>query len=237
MKLKNILKYIFQIVSNFIIDDSSYKTKNFELNNSIPQDKEKALFEILNFINNNNFDYFLSGGTLLGIYRDGKLIDWDDDIDIDIFSYSYRSKFNKLLEYIIERNYPFKIGPNYFHPKITIYLENTKVSLVAISRGFFKRNYLYRSKYRVPYKFCRNCIKIKIKNEYYGKVPYKTEDYLKYLYGTSWEKPIRWKDDDNNEFYNLGYIRNGKRYMLLDHFQILLSKMIYIFVLRTKTFI
>ena len=43
--------------------------------------------------------------------------------------------------------------------------------------------------------------------------------------------------EPNNEFYNLGYIRNGKRYVLLDHFQILLSKIIYGLVFRTKTFI
>ena len=53
----------------------------------------------------NGFDYFISGGTLLGIYRDGKLIDWDDDIDIDILNYSYRKKYKKIIDFALENNY------------------------------------------------------------------------------------------------------------------------------------
>lgn len=50
------------------------------------QEMKKIQFDILidiaNFCDNNDIDYYLSGGTLLGAIRHKGFIPWDDDIDI-----------------------------------------------------------------------------------------------------------------------------------------------------------
>ena len=118
-----------------------------------------------------------------------------------------------------------KIGTNYFHPSISLIISNTKVSLGAISRGIFRRNYFYRSKYRLPNSICIKSRKLKLKNNLFVRVPVKAEEYLKFVYGINWSKPIEWEEDDQDKYYNFGYIRRGKRYVLLDLSQRLLSKL------------
>jgi hypothetical protein len=221
------IKIILIKINNFIIYISSNNSTKIKIDKSKPYDKDEAFLKILKLLNSNQFDYFISGGTLLGIYRDGKLIEWDDDIDIDVFSYSYRKNFRKIIEFANKYGYPYQLGSNYFHPKIYLCIANTKVSLGSITRGIFKRNYFYRSKLRIPYSLCKKTKNFKIKKNLYVKVPLRTEDFLQYVYGRNWSKPIRWEEDVKD--YNNGYIRIGKRYILINNFQLLISKLIYLF--------
>tara|TARA_A100001035_G_C27771288_1_gene496496 strand:+ start:90 stop:809 length:720 start_codon:yes stop_codon:yes gene_type:complete len=232
--MKNFLKKIIKInllkISDLIIKFTSSSSPKVGtlIDKSKPSNKEEVLFQILEFLNSNKFDYFLSGGTLLGIIRDGKLIEWDDDIDINVFSYSYRNNFKKILNFANQNGYPFHTGPNYFHHKIVLCIKNTKVSITSITRGIFKRNYFYRSKKRLPYVTFNNCKKIKINNKLFARVPNNSSDYLKFIYGSDWKKPFKWEDENKADLYNYGYIRRGKRYALIDHFQLLLSKLTYL---------
>ena len=228
MKIPKTKKFLIEL-SDFILRITSNNSPKIKIDKSKPYSKDEALSKILNLLNSIKIDYFISGGTLLGIYRDGKLIDWDDDIDIDILSYSYRKNIKKIIDFAHKNGYPYQIGSNYFHPKISLYISNTKVSLGAITRGLFKRNYFYRSKYRLPYNICKKRINFKINNNLFAKVPIRAKDYLKFLYGESWSTPIIWKQDDYKNNYNFGYIRKGKRYVLLNYFQLILSKFIYLF--------
>jgi len=56
---------------------------------------KEMLFLSTNFLNKNGIKYYLEGGTLLGIVRDGDLLPWDHDVDISI-DYSDALKFDKL---------------------------------------------------------------------------------------------------------------------------------------------
>ena len=40
--------------------------------------------KVIEFLEDNNIEYFIQGGTLLGSVRDKKIIDHDDDIDIGV---------------------------------------------------------------------------------------------------------------------------------------------------------
>jgi len=45
----------------------------------------KILIDGLEVVENCSFDYAIGAGTLLGLYRDGKLISWDTDVDIEVY--------------------------------------------------------------------------------------------------------------------------------------------------------
>lgn len=75
---------------------------------------QKNLFEMLvvidNILKENNFHYFLLGGSALGAIRHRGFIPWDDDIDIGL----YRDEFEKL-EIILKDKLPknmlyYKVG-------------------------------------------------------------------------------------------------------------------------------
>ena len=55
----------------------------------------KMLFYFTDFLTKHRINYFLEGGTLLGIVRDGDLLPWDHDVDISI-DYSDAKKLDKL---------------------------------------------------------------------------------------------------------------------------------------------
>ena len=188
-----------------------------------PKEDEKlfALKKIVYFLEQNSSDYFISVGTCLGIYRDNKLIEWDDDIDIDIIGSSYEKIIKKLIKFATKNKYPFKQGNNLFHPKINIFINRVKVSIGKLSIGRFSRQKLFRPKTKIPLKLVQPTKSFQF-NNIKLRIPNKTEKYLAHVYGDSWQTPIRWVDEDQ---YKKDYERKGKIYTLLDTTQILISKM------------
>lgn len=47
---------------------------------------QKILIDVCNFLRKFKVSYSLDAGTLLGIYREGRLLPWDNDIDLAILS-------------------------------------------------------------------------------------------------------------------------------------------------------
>ena len=72
---------------------------------------DKNFISAIKILNENKIDYWICHGTLLGIYRDNKLIEWDNDIDIAIFDNN--STKNTIKEYF-EKN-RFKKKKKYFY--------------------------------------------------------------------------------------------------------------------------
>ena len=63
----------------------------------------KCLKSITDLFEENNIKYWLEFGTLLGSYREGKIIDIDYDMDIGVFNHD-SDKVKKLLEGKIDEN-------------------------------------------------------------------------------------------------------------------------------------
>ena len=61
--------------------------------------KDKKFDEVVNILNKEKILYWIGQGSLLGIIRDNKLIEWDHDIDFCLWSHeNIKSNFIKLLE-------------------------------------------------------------------------------------------------------------------------------------------
>ena len=71
---------------------------------------DKNFTTAINILNKYQIDYWVCHGTLLGIYRDNKIIDWDNDVDIAIFDDNTTRK--KIKEYFKKEK--FKKKEKYF---------------------------------------------------------------------------------------------------------------------------
>tara|TARA_Y100001968_G_scaffold174469_2_gene159918 strand:- start:250 stop:906 length:657 start_codon:yes stop_codon:yes gene_type:complete len=212
------------------LDLSGYSNKDWQIihkkysNHKVSnKDKMFALQETINILERQKINYFISGGTCLGIYRDKKLIEWDDDIDIDVLGDDYFNAEEQLIKYAETNSYSYRKGSNIFHPKINIYMNMVKVSVCRIIRGNFIKNYLYRPRARLPFIYIYPTYKTKF-CDIDIRLPNDTIKYLMHLYGENWETPTKWSRDDDM-LYNINYHRRGKKYLLLEKIQTLISKL------------
>lgn len=101
----------------------------------------KQLMDLIKIFNEYKINYWLDGGALLGIVRDGKLIEADGDIDFGIFVEDF-SKIKNILN-LFKKEY--KIHLKYYHDKpFALYLSPKKRGL-SIDINFFykKEDYFY----------------------------------------------------------------------------------------------
>lgn len=176
----------------------------------------KDLEEIQKVFDSFGVRLFLTYGALLGIYRDGKFIDYDDDIDlcvVDKISFETRKKIGNLLLDLGYNPQPilFKVfgrmelgEPGYNGDGETGIIVCEK--RIRITIFFFKeeecpihgRDMTCWPKHGgiklifTPAKFFDNPETIKFKgNKYLTPGPIK--EYLSFMYGDDWKKPIKGK--------------------------------------------
>jgi hypothetical protein len=136
--------------------------------------------------------YYFSEGTALGIYRNGDLIDWDDDIDIGMEESQYNEFVEKCIPELVNRGY--YLIYNYI-PAINghllsflkngqlIDIENVKVGKKCISKLGKLCDEL------LPH------IQKLTEKEWRGrKFPVPEESYYVYLYGKDWRIPKKTKN-------------------------------------------
>ena len=153
---------------------------------------EELLNNTTNILKKNNIDYWLDFGTCLGAYRDNDFIPHDTDIDISICV----KDLKKLKQIIEDKNLMIK--------------NNLKVvrnsdDLVSLKLLKYKGNDTdkhvranpeddpYIDIYIVDYK--PKLDKIEFKGDIHA-LPVHTDKYLEYLYGKTWNKPIKGKHAD-----------------------------------------
>jgi phosphorylcholine metabolism protein LicD len=175
---------------------------------------ERMLESVAKILDNCDIQYWLEGGTLLGIRREGRLLPWDNDIDVSMMV----SQSNKLKSfYTALKKSGYRVKSRVFEKNSSVFKQGDLRMIKIRERRFFglikgsvcldvfikypnEDNSYWeidnKTKF-VPSKFYKNFKAISFKNYNY-LIPELTDEYLTYRYG-NWETPVKdWdtsKDD------------------------------------------
>lgn len=216
-----------------------------DIENNSKNQLDKNFVETIKLFNENNINYWICHGTLLGIIRDRKLISWDHDIDIAVW---YKEGLHEKIKNLMRENL-FELKEKYFSEDglltftkgsgreidINFYnvVKNIDNNKIANVKWYVPKNNLYKiidalskaksyngkyknlinrfSKFEKFFSFLKNHL---IRKKYFFKImgytqpcdllkpfkqidfqgikvviPSKPNEYLRYIYGSTWQKP------------------------------------------------
>ena len=183
--------------------------------------RTKNLLDVKCILDELNIPFYLTHGTLLGAYREKDWIQWDDDVEIDIFDEIFKKNYDKLCNKLINKGFIIRGRKIEIKKKkgekFNLYRDKEKISI----RGIYLDPDYEDDKYRLTNVF-------QYLKEFYDKpefiefkgaifmAPGPIKEFLTYRYGDDWETAIdtyKTKADKkrtNRKSYALGVRRPGK---------------------------
>lgn len=170
-----------------------------KLRERTPKDLDRQgqyLSEVYEILVSNNVNPLISGGTLLGIIREGDFIKWDWDIELSVKYSEVRNKNKALLDALKKKGYSIT---KYRPGKLEWKIEVEKKNVVFEIRGWYRKNDLYkRSFLSIPAEFLDKEKQIEFRDTTY-QIPESSRSYLDFVYG-DWETPK--KTSVKSEYFN-----------------------------------
>jgi hypothetical protein len=200
MNMNKILKFFIILIGLFIIvfinDIIKFFVKIYRKINFINKDKCFVIMsEIDDICKKHDIRYYFSEGTGLGLYRDGDLINWDDDIDIGMEEFQYNKFVEKCLPELISKgyyllNYHFLYSLN--HNFLSLLKNGNLIDFENVKKG---KKCTSKSG-----KLCDELlphIQKLTEKPWRGRMfPVPEESYYVYLYGKDWRIPRKTKNQD-----------------------------------------
>jgi len=155
------------------------------------------LKKVINVFDQQKVPYFLDGGTLLGVVRQGSLITGDNDLDIGVTISEYSIQFQDLLTamktagFEPRKNFPQHLASFNIRPKRTSY---DHFDIWKFMR--YEDRYYWHRGWRGWFDFPLECLDTLTTITVHGytfSIPSQPEKYLGHLYGKRWREPIQMK--------------------------------------------
>lgn len=155
----------------------------------------KIMSKIDDIMKKNNVNYYFSEGTALGLFRNGDLIDWDDDIDMALDQINFGLFQKKCLPILLKNGYMYTES----------YCVNLDSNLISLTKNFhcvdIERVIPGRKCISKMGRMCDELIphiqEIKRKKWRDRFFPVPAESYYEYLYGKDWKIPKNTKNQVN----------------------------------------
>lgn len=166
----------------------------------------QLLENVSKILQKNNLDYWLEGGTLLGIRRENRLLPWDNDVDLSMM-YPGDNNLDLLISELKKNGLRIRVR-NFSAPCHPLSLDTVKIikirnkKLLGLMKGkvcleiFIKYKIKEQAYWQigdkvksVPYAFYKELKTTSFKGYHY-KIPKDTDSYLSYRYG-DWKTPVK----------------------------------------------
>ena len=194
--IKILIIIILSIIFVFINEIIKSTIKLYRKKKFINKDKcFKIMCEIDDICKKHGIKYYFSEGTALGLYRNGNLIDWDDDIDIAMEEEEYNKFLEKCVPELVNKGYYllYEYIPSIKRQLLAflkdgqlIDIENVQIGKRCISKSGEMCNELIQHIQKLTEKEWRG-----------RRFPVPEESYYVYLYGKNWKVPRKTKDQKN----------------------------------------
>jgi len=191
---------------------NSYRTHPATFDAESAKQAENMLFNIAGVLNLQSAHWWLEGGTLLGVHRDGKLLDWDHDIDLGL-RFDSEEQVSQLLKSL--KKTPYYIKTLVFPQKTGVWNPG-KFRLIKI---FPRHFYFFHTNlcldlfifYRAPLDSSGELVYKYVVHERNGfhpatmldeletiefkghqlKRPMNADNFLESKYGSDWQTPVK----------------------------------------------
>lgn len=146
-----------------------------------------VLIKTVKFFDDNNIRYWLHAGTLLGLYRDKQLIEYDTDIDLGMydsdatasnFKHKFQQHMNSISMYLLKQD-------------VSRHKYESQNRKIGVDLFFFKKapKFYYHEAYQGCMSFPFECIDKQDKliiGEQTFSIPMYVETFLANMYGSTW---------------------------------------------------
>jgi len=179
-------------------------------------DRKKCFLEICEILDELNITYFLIGGVLLGAKRDHDFIEWDWDVEINLFTKDLNDNFEAIMIKLLQQNFKIEAcRKTETDSKIDLYKnypkEVTGYTLNSYTHDKINAKY-FRNRVSFPDHFLKEFEII----EFCGKkfnAPKPISDYLTYQFGNDWR--IRKRTDDKESYMTPHFWKRESSFIVL----------------------
>jgi hypothetical protein len=193
--LKFFIIFIVLIIFIFINEIIKLIVKIYRKKKFINKNKCFTLMcDIDDICKKHGIKYYFSEGTALGLYRDGDLIKWDDDVDIAMKHEEYKHFVKKCLPELISKGYYFlnQMNNSLNHNFLTLMKNGHLIDIENVKKGEKCTSKMGKlCDELLPY------IQKLIEKPWRGRMfPVPEQSYYVYLYGKNWKIPRKTKDQN-----------------------------------------